>query len=257
MKFVFIVLGVSLSLSIMAHEVGDEVKVKPVKWKYKISQAMKSDIRGEKDIRRDANRKAVQTLEFFGFRDDMSVIELIPGGGWYTKLLAPILSERGHYYGALFTGRIEESLVDKAGFEKMDIIKVDATVSRNEKTRLNSIGEFELEVEPVDMILTFRNYHNFDKKGRRNINKAAYKALKAGGIYGVVDHTRRHMTPFSLDQRRRIDPVLAIKEIQDAGFVLVDYSNLHHKPQDGLDKEVGHESVTGQTDRWTLRFKKL
>ncbi len=257
-KFLIGLLGLSLNLGVMAHSAGhnSEIQVKPVKWKYKLAEAMKSDIRSEKEIKRDANRKPIQTLDFFGFSDDMSVIELIPGGGWYTKLLAPTLAERGKYYGALFTRRIEENLVAKPGFEKMNILKVDAKTSRNQETRLNSIDEFSFDVEPVDMVLTFRNYHNFDKRGRMNINQAAFKALKSGGVYGVIDHTRRHMVSFDSEQRRRIDPVLAIKEVQAAGFVLVDYSRLHYRPQDDLTKEVGHESVTGQTDRWTLLFKK-
>lgn len=225
-------------------------------WKQKVTQAMKADVRDEKETKRDANRLPVETLEFFGFSDDMSVIELIPGGGWYTKLLAPALAENGTYYGAMFTGRIEENLKGKAGFESMKFLKPELKTSRNKETRLGSVEPFEFDVKPVDMVLTFRNYHNFDKEGRMNINKAAFKALKSGGIYGVIDHTRRHMVPLSDEQRRRIDPVLAIKEIQDAGFVLVDYSNLHHRPQDDLSKEVGHETVTGQTDRWTLKFKK-
>ncbi|NVJ65493.1 MAG: class I SAM-dependent methyltransferase [Gammaproteobacteria bacterium] len=255
-----IVTALSLSLGIAgiayADHSAEKSETKAEHWKSVMVEAMKADIRSEKDIKRDANRQPIETLEFFGFSDDMSVIELIPGGGWYTKLLAPTLAEKGQYYGAIFTNRIEESLKGKAGFEKMVILPVEAKTSRNETTRLNNIEAFEFDVEPVDMVLTFRNYHNFDKTGRMNINKAAFKALKSGGIYGVIDHTRRHMTPFSSEQRRRIDPVLAIKEIQDAGFVLEDYSMLHYRPQDDLTNEVGHESVTGQTDRWTLKFRK-
>ncbi len=257
-KIIISLLGLSFSMSLLAHPGGheEEMRVKPAKWKYKLSEAMRAESRGEKDAKRDMNRKPIQTLDFFGFSDDMSVIELIPGGGWYTKLLAPTLAERGKYYGGLFTGRIEENLKGKEGFENITILPVEAKASRSETTRLNSIEPFEFDVEPVDMVLTFRNYHNFDKTGRMNINDAAFKALKSGGIYGVIDHTRRHMTPFSADQRRRIDPVLAIKEIQDAGFILEDYSMLHYKEADDLTKEVGHESVTGKTDRWTLKFRK-
>lgn len=253
-KLLVAALGCSLSVSALAFDSAKEVDANG--WKAKVEKAMKADIRGEADTKRDANRLPVETLEFFGFRDDISVIELIPGGGWYTKLLAPALADKGKYYGAMFTRRIEENLVGKPGFDKINILKVDAEVSRSEETGLNSITDFEFDVEPVDMVLTFRNYHNFDEEGRRNINEAAFKALKSGGIYGVIDHTRRHNVPLSPDMRRRIDPVLAIKEIQDAGFVLVDFSDLHYRPQDGLNVEVGDESVTGQTDRWTLKFKK-
>ena len=84
-----------------------------------------------------------------------------------------------------------------------------------------------------------------------------YDALKPGGIYAAVDHNRRHMEPDNPENRRRIDPVLVIKEIQSAGFELVDFSELHYRPDDELRFEVGRRSVTGNTDRWTLKFRKV
>jgi predicted methyltransferase len=104
------------------------------------------------------------------------------------------------------------------------------------------------------MVLTFRNYHNFDAAGRAALNKAVHDALKPGGIYGVVDHTRRHMQEDDPENGRRMDPVLAIKEIQAAGFELVDFSDLHYIPDDELRYEVGRKTVTGNTDRFTLKF---
>ena len=80
--------------------------------------------------------------------------------------------------------------------------------------------------------------------------------LKPGGIYGVVDHTRRHMEPSGSENRRRLDPVLVIKEMLEQGFEFVDYSNLHFRADDELEYEVGRKSVTGNTDRFTLMFKK-
>jgi predicted methyltransferase len=83
-----------------------------------------------------------------------------------------------------------------------------------------------------------------------------YDALKPGGIYAVKDHSRRHMEPDNPENRRRMDPVLAIKEIQAAGFVLLDFSDLHFHPDDELRYEVGRKTVTGNTDRFTLKFVK-
>jgi predicted methyltransferase len=80
--------------------------------------------------------------------------------------------------------------------------------------------------------------------------------LKPGGFYGVVDHTKRHMEPETPENRRRIDPVLVIKEMLDIGFEFVDYSDLHYRPDDELEYEVGRRSVTGNTDRFTLLFRK-
>jgi predicted methyltransferase len=88
------------------------------------------------------------------------------------------------------------------------------------------------------------------------MNELAFEALRPGGIYGVVDHTARHMEPSNNSNGRRIDPVLAIKEIQEAGFVLVDFSNMHYKEDDELEYEVGARSVSGNTDRWTIKFMK-
>jgi predicted methyltransferase len=114
----------------------------------------------------------------------------------------------------------------------------------------------QLGVQDADMVLTFRNYHNFGAEGRAAMNMAAFKALKPGGIYAVVDHTRRHMEGDNDENRRRIDPVLAIKEIQATGFELVDYSTQHFRPDDELRYEVGRKTVTGNTDRFTLKFRK-
>jgi len=222
----------------------------------KIRAAMAADIRTPEEVERDSNRRPVETLEFFGLRDDMKVVELIPGGGWYTKLLAPVLAENGEYYGAIGTTRIKENLAGKPGFEKMNIVAEDANVFRPEGARLYTLELGDLGVEGADMVLTFRNYHNFDAAGRAALNKAVYDALKPGGIYGVVDHTRRHMQGDDPENRRRMDPVLAIKEIQEAGFELVDFSDLHYRADDELRYEVGRKTVTGNTDRFTLKFVK-
>ncbi|MGB0495074.1 MAG: class I SAM-dependent methyltransferase [Kangiellaceae bacterium] len=222
----------------------------------KIKNAMQSKLRTEKDIKRDANRLPVETLKFFGLRDNMKVIELLPGSGWYTKLLAPTLSENGEFYVAMGTGRVSKGLVGKEGMDFLNFINDNANIRKEKGDRLYSVDKFDLVEKDVDMIFTFRNYHNFGFEGRQLMNQAAFNALKSGGIYAVVDHTRRHMQEFTDESRRRIDPVLAIKEIQDAGFVLVDYSNMHARESDDLTLEVGHKDVTGQTDRFTLKFKK-
>jgi predicted methyltransferase len=220
----------------------------------KIRTAMAADIRTAEEVDRDPNRRPLETLEFFGLRDDMKVVELIPGGGWYTKLLAPVLAENGEYYAAIGTTRIKESLAGQPGFEKMNIVAEDAKVYRPEDARLYTLEVGDLGAEGADMVLTFRNYHNFDAAGRAALNKAVYDALKPGGIYGVVDHTRRHMQEDDPENRRRMDPVLTIKEIQAAGFELVDFSDLHYIPDDELRYEVGRKTVTGNTDRFTLKF---
>ncbi len=94
----------------------------------KIRAAMAADIRDEADTDRDRNRRPVETLEFFGLRDDMKIVELLPGGGWYTKLLAPVMAENGEYYAAFGTGRITDRLAGKPGFENMNIVAEDSNI---------------------------------------------------------------------------------------------------------------------------------
>jgi predicted methyltransferase len=212
----------------------------------KLDMAMAAEIRGEADTERDRNRRPVGTLEFFGLRDDMRVVELMPGGGWYTKLLAPTMAENGEYFAAYGTGRVEANLVGQPGFENIQLTAGDANLYRPEGSRFYVLENAELDVTDVDIVFTFRNYHNFAAEGRAAMNDAVFAALKPGGIYAVVDHTRRHMEADNNENRRRVDPVLVIKEIQDAGFEL-----------DELRYEVGRASVTGNTDRFTLKFRKV
>jgi predicted methyltransferase len=222
----------------------------------KLEAAMSADIRMEEEKARDENRNPVETLEFFGLRDNMRIVELVPGGGWYTKLLAPVMRENGEFYVALSTVRVKERLADKPGFEHIRFVAEDANIFRPEGARHYEIEMTGLGVDNVDMAFTFRNYHNFAVNGRAAMNAAVFEALKPGGIYAVIDHNRRHMQGDDNENRRRMDPVMAIKEIQAAGFVLEDYSDLHYRPDDELRYEVGRATVTGNTDRWTMKFRK-
>ncbi|MDH4001611.1 MAG: hypothetical protein OEU52_10130 [Xanthomonadales bacterium] len=222
----------------------------------KLKTAMKADVRTEAEMDRDRNRNPVKTLEFFGLRDDMTAVELLPGGGWYTKLLAPVLKDNGHLYVAIGTSRVKENVLSQDGFDKVQVVAEDAKVFRPEGSRTYALEASSLGVQDVDIVFTFRNYHNFGAEGRAAMNELVFDALKPGGIYAVVDHTRRHMEGDNSENRRRMDPVLAIKEIEAAGFEFVDFSDLHFKPDDELRYEVGRKTVTGNTDRWTLKFRK-
>ena len=249
MKSVLICASLLLTASLSTITIADSTEDK-------LKAAMAADVRTQAEKNRDRNRRPIQTLEFFGLKDDMKILELIPGGGWYTKLLAPTVAENGEYHASIFTDRIKERVAGQPGFEKISILEVESNIRRPEGSRLRTMDNFSFPEKGFDMVLTFRNYHNFDEQGRRAMNKASFEALKSGGVYAVVDHTRRHMQNTNDENRRRIDPVLAIKEIREAGFKFVDYSRLHYKLDDELRYEVGRRSVTGNTDRFTLKFVK-
>jgi predicted methyltransferase len=222
----------------------------------KIRAAMEGDVRSEADVARDRNRKPLETLQFFQLTDDMRVLELIPGGGWYTKLLAPVLRDNGALYVAIGTDRVRDNLLTQAGFDHVNVIDIGVDSEPSGPFRTRNIESFSFGVSDIDLVVTFRNMHNFTPAGRASINDAVFAALKPGGLYGVIDHTMRHMEPMTAENRRRADVVQIIKEVQAAGFVLVDYSDLHYRPDDELRYEVGRATVTGNTDRFTLLFRK-
>lgn len=223
----------------------------------KIKSAMENERRTEAETKRDRNRLPVATLKFFGLRDDLTVLELLPGGGWYTKILGPVLEEKGKLYISIGAERVAEAIKDQPGFASTELIPFDrASFSREPGSRRSSVPEFSFGIKHIELVVTFRNLHNFNEDGRRNVNKAVFRALKTGGLYGVIDHTRRHMQADHQEVWRRMDPVQIIKEIESVGFEFVDYSTLHYRADDELRFEVGRKSVTGNTDRFTLLFKK-
>ena len=222
----------------------------------KVEAALAADGRPEADIARDRNRMPLRTLKFFGLEDDMRVLELLPGGGWYTRVLAPVLAENGTLYVAIGTDRVKSNILPLPGFDKVEVVETTANLRRPEGSRHYVMDEFDFGVRDLDMALTFRNVHNFGEETRLLMHREVFEALKSGGIYGIVDHSRRHMERDNHENRRRIDPVLVIKEVQAAGFEFVDYSDLHFRADDELRFEVGRRSVTGNTDRFTFMFRK-
>jgi predicted methyltransferase len=222
----------------------------------RVQAAMQGEIRTPEERARDVNRLPAEILSFFRMREDMRVIEVLPAGGWFTKILAPVLKEKGKLYVTHPEGFYADAfqpLKRLPGLEKVEEIGWGASGA-------GSGGAFgpsgKWNVAPVDLVVTFRNYHNFSPADRATVNKSTFDALKPGGYYGIVDHTRRHNEPSSRENGRRVDPVLVIKEVQAAGFVLVDFSNLYFRPNDALSLEVGNPAVNDRTDRIALLFKK-
>lgn len=222
-----------------------------------IAAAMQSDIRPEEDKARDNERKPVEVLSFFRLEQDMRVIEILPFGGWFTKIIGPVVRDQGMLYTVQpELGDYSDALNPVLELPGMDkVVKLDWN-GRPSAGGNPFVGSGTWDVEPVDLVVTFRNYHNFDYDDRMTINKSAFDALKSGGLYGIVDHTRRHMEPDSRENGRRMDPVLVIKEVQETGFVFVDYSDVKRSPADELLYEVGNPEVTGRSDRFTMLFRK-
>jgi predicted methyltransferase len=222
----------------------------------KVAAVMKMDHRDDGDTARDRNRDPVRALEFFGLKDNMKVIEFIPGGGWYTKILAPVLKDKGELHIASKSEWLDE---------KDDLLKVEALnktrklpieLDWNNKELRYEFDRLSFRITDADMVLNIREYHNFNQEDKTKLNKAVFDSLKPGGTYVIVDHSRRPMAPETDELGRREDPVKVILEVQAAGFQLEKSSDMFYRPDDELQYEVGRQSVRGNTDRFTFVFRK-
>ena len=129
----------------------------------KVVAALAAESRPQADRDRDDNRLPLETLKFFGLKDNMRVLELLPGGGWYTRVLAPVLAENGEFYVALGTRRVAENIAGQPGFENVQVLQTTENLRRPDGSRFYALDDFEFGASDLDLVLTFRNLHNFDE----------------------------------------------------------------------------------------------
>jgi predicted methyltransferase len=223
----------------------------------KINAAMKMSYRTPAELARDTDRKAPEALAFMGLRDNMKVVEFFPSRqAWYTKLLAPVLADKGQLWviDSDATFKAWGDLLKDPAFKSTKTITVEASYNRDE--RRYNIGEIVIPFKDADLFLNIREYHNLSTADKARFNKVVFNSLKSGGRYVIKDHTRRHMQPKEGALFRREDPVKVILDVQAAGFVLEKASDMFYSPVDALTLEVGDASVTNRTDRFFLVFKK-
>lgn len=223
----------------------------------RIQKSIASDIRTAEEKLRDSRRKPLETLQFFGLKENMKVLELFPGGGWYTKILGNVLKGTGELNLAMGLNFMSDE-VKAWGQGHLNYVSDDNHVWQRSKMHrfIRYYDKIEFGLADLDMVLTFRNMHNMTPQSRMLLNREVYKSLKPGGIYGVIDHTRRHMEPYAVERWRRVDPVRIIKEALDAGFELEAWSDLHARAEDGLIYDSVHPAIDKYSDRFTLKFRK-
>ncbi len=222
----------------------------------KLKSALEMGHRIDKNRARDENRNPVEAMRFCHLNDAMTVLEFGPGGGWYTEILGPVLQEKGKLFVAYKDTWMEklDPLLAQAFMSSVEKHPID--IGWNSEDRVFDVGIIKYSLSDADLALNIREYHNFDAEGEAVINAATFNALKPGGYYCIIDHTRRHMEPRTHENRRRADPVSVIKAVQAAGFDFIDTTDLFFKPDDELRYEVGRKTVKGNTDRFALLFQK-
>ncbi|WP_437883038.1 class I SAM-dependent methyltransferase [Pseudomonas sp. LRF_L74] len=231
------------------------------------------DWRAPENRARDNARHPRETLTFFGLAPGQTVVEITPGNGWYSELLAPLLKPQGQYIAAIKT---PDTPYDKQAGESLRA-KFAADASRYGKARLI---EFD-EAAPIlgqpasaDLVLTFRNVHNWTVTNHAPaMFSAFYKVLKPGGTLGVVDHRAAPGSRFEAVQESGYLPTdYVIKLATDAGFILAGSSEINANPKDTKDHPEGVWTLPpalrlgdkdkqkylaiGESDRMTLRFVK-
>lgn len=233
-----------------------------------LKAAVDSPSRPADEVARDQYRHPLETLTFFGLKSDMTAVEIWPGGGWYTDILAPYLHDHGKLYAAVAKGEnvaeYQKKLAsDPARFGNVVVTQLDPP----DQMAIAPAGS-------ADMVVTFRNVHNWMRGGNGEaVFKAIYAALKPGGVLGLVEHRgdpSQPQDPKGASGYVREDYV--IKLAQDAGFTLEGKSEVNANPKDTRDYAKGVWTLPptlrladtdkakylaiGESDRMTLKFVK-
>jgi len=237
-----------------------------------LKEAVAGSWRSPANKARDPYRHPIQTLEFFGIKPDMTVIELAPGGGWYTEILAPFLYAHGKLIEAAPPSRGNAP----GHFEQK--LKADPKVYGHIAKVVPFAPPEHMDMGPdgsADMVLTFRNTHDWLNRSPATLDavfKAAYKVLKPGGVFGVTDHRAKPFADATESSRtlHRIPEDYMIEAGLRAGFRLAGASEINANPKDpedvnvhrlppdlaGPDAEHAKMKAIGESDRMTLKFVK-
>jgi predicted methyltransferase len=231
--------------------------------------------RSSENTARDRYRHPKETLLFFGIRPEMKVLEVWPEPGWYTQIIAPLVREKGKYYAAVIAADPQSKYVSGRLSE----------YQQNLASRPDLYGAVEVVTFPgdggdvvppgsLDMVVTFRNIHNWMARDSAGPAFATlYKALKPGGVLGVVEH--RGNQAVAQDPKAKsgyVNEDYAIRLIEGQGFRLVGESQVNANPKDTKDYEQGVWTLPptfrlgdkdrqkyadiGESDRFTLKFVK-
>lgn len=224
---------------------------------------------------RDVYRHPVETLAFLGIEPDMTVVEISPGGGWYTEILAPLLRERGRYYAAGADPDSESEYAQRSVARFTE--KLRSHPERYDRAIVTALTPGRGEIAPAgsaDMVLTFRNVHNWIAAGTaEGVFREMFAALKPGGVLSVVEHRGNPDVPQDPKAASGyVNQDFAIALAESVGFEFVASAEINANPGDTKDHEKGvwtlppsfrlkdvdreKYAAIGESDRMTLKFRK-
>jgi predicted methyltransferase len=247
----------------------------------KLDSVLAGAQRSDANKARDAHRHPKETLSFFELKPGMTVIEITPGGGWYTEVLGPLMKGEGKLVTAIIDPASAASERAKEYYTKANAdfrakLAADAASFGEVEVREFALSAPVLgEPGSADMVVTFRNVHNWTGSGAApGMFKGFFEVLKPGGVLGVEEHRASEGTPSATDPRSGyMLEADVIKLATDAGFVLAARSEINANPKDtkdhpngvwnlppGLNVKEGDDKAKyeaiGESDRMTLRFVK-
>jgi predicted methyltransferase len=207
--------------------------------------------RPSEDVARDPDRKPAQIVAFAGVRPGNRIVELLPGGGYYTRILARAVGPRGRIFAVVTPG-----FAQRPG--AMDRLRAAVAGYANVEIVVSDLAALTMAA-PVDMVWTSENYHDLHNGPAADIaavNRAVFGVLRRGGIYYVEDHSAPGTGVAATSTLHRIDPQAVRDEVRGAGFRLEAESPLLANPADPHTARSNDPSISGHTDRFAMRFRR-
>jgi predicted methyltransferase len=223
-----------------------------------IEKAISDPARPAEDTKRDPQRLPGAMMQFAGIKPGMTVVDLLPGTGYFTRLFADAVGPKGHVYA--YFGTQYDDRLSKAGTDPNNQFRDLKAHYANLGTIHGPLGNF-VTPEKVDVVWISDNYHDTHNKSYAadvaGMNKAVFAALKPGGLYVIVDHrAAKGAGAGSTEALHRMDEDIAKQEVEAAGFKLVAESKLLTRPSDDNKKRVFEEGEHDHTDQMMLKFRK-
>ncbi len=209
------------------------------------------------DSANDARRKIGALMTFAEVKPGQKVVDLIPGSGYFSRVFSAIVGPKGHVYGIWPDAYDKVSQPDSANLRKLALDPHYANIS----VLVQPAAQFSTP-EPVDLVFTSQNYHDYPDKFMGHVDpvafdKQVYDALKPGGLFVVVDHVAPAGSGMrDTDTLHRIDPAIVKKQVESVGFVFDGESKVLRNPKDPHDIKVFDPSIRGHTDQFAYRFRK-
>ena len=218
-----------------------------------IAAAIADPARPKADQTADAIREPAATLAFAGVKPGMTVAELFPGGGYFTRLLSDIVGPRGRILG-----------IENAGWKsavKADQQMLTEAGRTNVQLDVEPFGQFSLP-QKVDVFWITQNYHDlkipkYGAVDMADFNRRVFQALKPGGAYMILDHEANPGTTLAqISDLHRVEKSEVIREVTAAGFKLAGEGKFLNRPGDDHTKTIFDPAIQGKTDQYALKFIK-